>query len=368
MKRFVWIILILIGAWSALWYCCLKRHQILPQTQPDQPLTVSVQKITPQPTHVIHEYIGHVRAIQAVSVHPYISGFIDQVLVEGGAEVNAGQTLFILKQDQYLAQVEAAEAQVAQATADLEKARLYLERIQKTSSEAISQTELDNARTDFQAAEATRANMLAQLRTAQINYDYTIIDATINGVVGNITATVGEYVSPEGDPLAYILQYNPIRVSFSMPEKDFLNLGADVDFFRNGTLDLKLSNGEIIAAKGRIRFADNQIISDTSSIDLFADFENPDKKLLPGSYVIVLHDEQIPDAILVDQNLVHMSEDGDFVYTLKNSTITKTLVRVGSPVQQKVIISHGLLDGDLLITTPITPQQVGQKAEPNGES
>ena len=361
MRKFVWILFSLLIGWGLVWYICLNRKEVLPMVH-SSPISVQVQSITPQNIVVTHEYIGHVEAIHAVSVYPYISGFIERVQIEGGAEVVAGQTLFVLKQDQYLAEVEAAEAKVVGATADLEKARLYLDRIDNTASEAISRTEKDNAQTTFLTAQATLKGAQAELKAAQVNYNYTVINATINGVVGNINATKGEYVSPDGKPLAYILQYNPIRVRFSMPEKDFLNLGADVRFFETGTLNLKLSNGRIIRASGSVRFADNQIQSGTSSIDLFADFENKKHLLLPGAYVTVLYNEKLKDAILIERGFIQMQQSDNYVFILKDGIIEKRVVELGDFVGNKVIIKKGLNVSDELITTPLSPNDIGGKA------
>ncbi len=361
MRKFVWILLILLVGWAGIWYICLNRHEVLPLVHPEK-IEVQIQKITLENVIATHEYIGHIEAIHSVYVYPYISGFIDQVLVEGGAEVTTGQTLFILKQDQYLAEVEAAEAKVVGTTADLEKARLYLERIDKTASEAISKTEKDNARTAFLTAEANLSGAKAALKAAKVNYNYTVISATINGVVGNINATKGEYVSPDGKALAYVLQYNPIRVRFSMPEKDFLNLGADVHFFETGLLKLKLSNGQIITATGSVRFADNQIQSGTSSIDLFADFENENHLLLPGAYVTVLYDKKLQDAILIERSLVTMQPSGNYVFVLNDGIIEKRFIELGDFVGTKVVVAKGLNAGDELIITPIPISAVGQKA------
>ena len=367
MRKLIWLFCGVLCGGAVIWYLCLHKKSVLPMLSADAPEVV-VQHVYSKPIIITHEYIGHVEAIHAVSVYPYISGFIDKVLVDGGAEVTIGQTLFVLKQDQYLAEVEAAEAKVVGATADLEKAKLYLDRLNNTASEAISKTEKDDARTAFLTSEAALKGAQAALKLAKANYDYTVITATINGVVGNINVTRGEYVYPTGQALAYVLQYNPIRVRFSMPEKDFLNLGANVHFFETGTLNLRLSNGKIISAAGSVRFADNQVHSGTSSIDLFADFENKNHLLLPGSYVTVLYDEEIPSAILIDRPIVSMQPKGNYVYVLKNGIIEKQQVELGPFVGTQVVVTKGLSADDLLIITPVLTNDVGKKAITKTES
>ena len=363
MRKFIILLLGLIIGWSLVWYICLNREKIRPSKEKTSLPQVYVAQLNPTPVTITHEYIGHVEAIHSVLVYPYISGFIEQVLVQGGEEVNAGQPLFILKQDQYLAEIAAAEAKVMGANADLEQARLYLERIDKTGNEAISKTERDNARTSFLAAEANLAAAKAALKLAQTNYDYTQISSSINGVLGNITATKGEYVSPSNGALAYILQYNPIRVRFSMPEKDFLNLGASMNFFHEGELKLRLSNNQIINAKGSVLFADNQITPNTASINLFADFENKQHRLLPGAYVTVLYDEKIPQAFLIDKTWLVLQPDGNFVYTVKDDILHKTAVTLNGFIDNQVVITDGLSQKDFIVTSPVQASDIGHKVQ-----
>ena len=359
MKKFMALILILLIGWSILWYLCLNRKKITQTKEISVQTQVYVTQLKASPVTLAHEYIGHVEAIHSVLIYPYISGFIEQVLVQGGEEVFPEQPLFILKQDQYLAEIEAAEAKVIGATADLEKARLYLERLDNTVSEAVSKTERDNAKTAFLTAEANLAQAKATLKLAQTNYNYTQITAPINGVLGNITATKGEYVSPSGDALAYILQYNPIRVRFSMPEKDFLNLGANMNFFRTGELKLRLANNQIITTKGSVRFADNQIRASTSSIDLFADFENQKHLLLPGAYVTVLYDEQLAQAYLLDKSWISLQPDGAYVYIVQDGKIQKKPIVIEGTSNGKAVVTQGLSNTDFIITSPVQPSEIG---------
>lgn len=86
----------------------------------------------------------------------------------------------------------------------------------------MSKTEVDNAKASYLSAEAQLAAAKADYELAKVNYDYTVIQAPISGIVGNVSLTKGDYVSPSGQPLLSIIQYNPIRVVFSITDKDYL--------------------------------------------------------------------------------------------------------------------------------------------------
>ena len=360
------LVLLLVVSWMGF---DAYRSNEIKKAEKNEPALQSIKKmpvqiITPKEITLTNSYIGTVQPIHAVSVLPYITGFIDQVLVKGGEEVKKGDTLFILKQDQYLAQKEAAAAAVAKAKADLENERLYLERIQKTSSKAISQTELDNAKTNYLSAKADLKSAEANLKLANVNYEYTTIKASIDGIVGNISATPGEYVSPQGNSLAYVLQYNPIRVAFTIPEKDFLKMQSDINFFKKGKMKLMLADQVIFEQDGNIQFSDNKINESASSITLYADFDNPQKTLLPNAYVTVLFEQSVPNALTVDKNWVSMEENGNFVYLLENGVITKKAIELGQSIDNQFYIPNGLKAGDQVITEQVSSVEIGKPAKP----
>ena len=360
------LVLLLVVSWMGF---DAYRSNEIKKAEKNEPALQSIKKmpvqiITPKEITLTNSYIGTVQPIHAVSVLPYITGFIDQVLVKGGEEVKKGDTLFILKQDQYLAQKEAAAAAVAKAKADLENERLYLERIKRTSSKAISQTELDNAQTNYLSAKADLKSAEANLKLANVNYEYTTIKASIDGIVGNISATPGEYVSPQGNSLAYVLQYNPIRVAFTIPEKDFLKMQSDINFFKKGKMKLLLADQVLFEQNGNIQFSDNKINESASSITLYADFDNPQKTLLPNAYVTVLFEQSVPNALTVDKNWVSMEENGNFVYLLENGVITKKAIELGQSIDNQFYIPTGLNAGDQVITGQISSFEIGKPAKP----
>ena len=117
--------------------------------------------VNPGKIAVSDSFVGYVTPIHSVAVVPYINGFLDRILVEGGQEVKAGDTLIVIKQDEYKARLDAAKAQVLQAQANFNNARLYYNRTKKAGARAVSKTELDNAKASYLSAEAALAQAKA---------------------------------------------------------------------------------------------------------------------------------------------------------------------------------------------------------------
>ena len=304
-------------------------------------------------------FIGSVEAIQSVAVVPYLSGFLKEVRIGAGEEVTEGDTLFLLDERIPLADLNQAKEAVSQAYATKENAKIYYERMKNTDSKAISSTDLEQAKTEFEAAEATYQKAIAAQNQAQTIYDYTIIQAPISGWVGNITATVGEYLSPESKALATIVRFSPIRLNFSVPMSAYK---GDNFSSNKATLQVVLADGRILEFTKFNVVRDNRADQSTDSLSFFVDVLNDKKFLMPGAYVEVKF--LYPEAgILVQKNWITLTSDGAEATLLKNGVITKQKVEIGAPVDNQYWIKSGLTEGDQIITVPVSPFQIGESAQ-----
>ena len=307
---------------------------------------------------IFQNFIGSVQAIRSVAVVPYLSAFLKEVRITAGEEVNEGQTLFLLDERIPLANLEQAKESTTEAYATRTNAYTYYERMKNTEQKAISSTELEQAKTEFEAADAAYQKALAAQNQAQTLYDYTIISAPISGWVGNITATVGEYLSPEGKTLANIISFSPIRLTFSVPMALY-----DGNFsFDEAKLQVVLSDGKQLEFSDFKVIQDNQANPSTDSISFFIDLENPNKKLIPKAYIEVkfLYDKE---GILVNKNWVSLTPEGAEVFVLEDGIVKKRLVQIGTPVGNQYWIKSGLSEGDEIIVVPVSPHQIGQSLQ-----
>ena len=320
--------------------------------------------VNPRKVAVSDSFVGYVTPIHSVAVVPYINGFLERILVEGGQEVKAGDTLIIIRQDEYKARLDAAKAQVLQAQANFNNARLYYNRIKKAGARAVSKTELDNAKASYLSAEAALAQAKADRDLAQVNFDYTVIKAPIDGIVGNVSLTKGDYVSPGSQALLKIIQYNPIRVVFSITDKDYLaRMGADPSgLFAGNKIKLRLADGNVFAKEGTFRFTGNEIDRPTSSLSVYADFENADRKLLANAYVDVLIERDYDDGILLPQTAISMEAKGNYVFVVSRGVLEKKAVDIISNTGGSYLVKNVFAPGDYVVTDKIIRFAPGQKA------
>lgn len=322
--------------------------------------TVSAAPLIEREAEVEKNYIGYVTPVHDVSVRPYISGFVDEIRVKGGSEVKAGDVMVIIDQAEYKARLDAAKAAVAQAEASFNNSSVYYQRMQKAGARAVSKTELDNAKASFLSAEAALEQAKAALAEAQVNYDYTVIRATIDGVVGDVPLSKGDYVSPE-NVLLTVIQYNPIRVVFSITDKDYLEEAGRPEMFAGETLRLKLADGAVYPQTGTFGYVDNQIDKSTNSIAVYADFANPDKRLVANAYVNVLVEKKYR-GMIVRKDLVYIEPDGSYIYVAGANGVVKTAVNILSEYgNNNYILKNTFTPGESIVLDKMGAGDEGHK-------
>ena len=358
MKRFITVfifILVIAGVFFIFRTKTVSHHSFIEHNQ----ITLPIHRLKSQSFTYTKSFVGSVEAIQSVAVVPYLSGFLKEVRVGAGEEVTEGDTLFLLDERIPLADLNQAKEAVSGAYASRENAFIYYERMKNTDSKAISSTDLEQAKTEFDAADAAYQKALAAKNQAQTLYDYTIIQAPISGWVGNITATVGEYLSPESQALATIVRFSPIRLSFSIPMSVYKGDDFSAD---KATLQVVLADGHVLEFEKFKVVRDNKANQATDSLSFFVDVPNDKKFLMPGAYVEVkfLYPET---GILVNKNWITLTPDGAEVTLLKDGIITKQKVEIGAPVGNQYWIKSGLNEGDQIIMVPVSPFQIGESAK-----
>lgn len=359
MKKIFTILFFCISVLGVIFFAFPTRHLSPPVSKDNQPIILPTHTLEKHSFTYIKSFIGSVEATQSVAIVPYLSAFLKEVLVRSGAEVSKGETLFLLDDKIPLADLNQAKETVDQASAKRENAKIYYERIKNTNPKAISSTDLEQAKTEYEAAEATYQKALAALNQAQTLFNYTIIQAPISGWVGDITATIGEYLSPESGTLATIVAFSPVRLVFAVPMSSYQHIALSDD---KATLQVVLADQQTLNFTDFIIVRNNQADKNTDSISFFIDLKNDTKRLIPGSYIEVrfLYPKQ---GILVNKNWITLTPEGAEATLLQDNIIKKQKVEIGAPIGTQYWIKSGLNEGDTLITVPVSSFQIGQPAK-----
>jgi membrane fusion protein (multidrug efflux system) len=286
------------------------------------------------------DFLGRVEAINAVDIRSRIEGFVEARPFAEGQLVQEGQELFLIERAAYETALATANAALASAQADLRDAEGRFQRNQELRrTQAASQAALEEAQAARDRGRASVLSAEASVRQAELNLSYTTIRAPFSGRIGRAAFAVGSLVGPASEPLARIVQVDPIRVVFSVSDQSILEFrfaapaGGSTEAF---VPVLKLSSGHAYPHGGEIDFLGNEFDPRTGTVPVRARFPNPDGILVPGQFVTVT----VRPAAAQRRPLLLVDEAGKVVLRR---------IRVGAQIGQNWVVEEGLEGGERLI-------------------
>ena len=311
---------------------------------------------------ILHNYIGQVEAINQIDVLPYISGYISEIRVHGGQNVATGDILAILQQREYIAAVSAAKAEVAASETTYVNNKINYKRMLNAGNQAVSALDLDNAKTALLTSAADLKTATAKLEQAQTNLDYTYLKAPFAGVLGNINVSLGEYISPQSSSLMQLVQFDPIRVVFSVSDKEYMD-----SFYNNDKQNIhvkaRLANGEITKSDGIIKYTSNIVDKNADSVAVYAEFTNPENKLMPNAYVEVLLQKKYQNTVLIPKQQVQMQTDGDYIYIVKDNILELKKINILGTYDNQYAVNNNFSDKEYIVLGQIDAQLLGNKVK-----
>jgi membrane fusion protein (multidrug efflux system) len=332
------------------------------------PASVVVTPVIENDVSTTFSNIGHVVAIQSVKLVPRVTAFIDAVTVKQGSDVKAGQVLFQLQKAQYQAALQTAEANLASAQAAVANADVTYQRALHLNNSGFSPTStLDQDLATRNEDQATVLSATAAIAVAQLNLSYCTITAPIDGRIGAVTLTKGNLVTPSTGALATINQIDPIRVVFSVStDSPILYATHATGGQQSGAapgfkVSLDLPNGKRYSYTGTIAFFDNQVDTQTGTVNVYADFPNPQSLLLPGAYVSVITQPAKPkEEMLVPVAAVQTDQNSSFVLVVgPDKKVAQQTVALGEQIAQDYVVKSGLKVGQDVIVDGIQKVKVG---------
>ena len=300
-------------------------------------------------------YVALVEAINSVDVVAKVSGSLDKVNFVEGSFVKKDDPLFIIDKDTYQANYNLAKAQLESAKANLTKTeRDYNRQKQLSAKNIASKATYDTAESAYLQAKAAVSQAQAQLDLAKIDLDNTEVKAYIDGYIGKTNVTVGNYVNASGEPLARVVQVNPIRIAFSLTDREYLEMQAAGERNLNDfVVNIELASGEIFKEKLTKVFADNEVNLGTATVAVYADINNDKGLLKPGAYVKMFITSANPKkGIVVPEVAIMQDEEQAQVYVVNADNIAVLRnVKLGESYDGKQVIESGLKIGEKVIVS-----------------
>lgn len=297
--------------------------------------------------------IGTAQAIASVALKSHFDATVTKILVADGAEVKAGDVLITLDDRQAQAQLGMVQAQLGKDEAQLEQAtrdvNRYTDLVARSATPVIN---LDNAKTAVASSKAAILGDRASIDNMQVALGWYTVTAPISGRVGVVNIKAGNIVkagdNSSAGVLATINQISPIYVALSVSQK---LLPALRDAMASGVKVIATPQGSTRQAQGKLALFDNTVDPATGTIVIRAQFDNFDELLWPGQLcdlTLTLREE--PNTVVVPREAIQISQNGNFVFTVKDGLAHVTPVTVGRTEGPDTVIDSGL-DGTEKVVT-----------------
>jgi membrane fusion protein (multidrug efflux system) len=320
------------------------------------------------------EYPAAIQGAVDIDVRPQVSGYLQSVLVNEGAYVTAGQTLFKINENPYREALNNAKASLHAAEAAILNAQLEVDKLTPlVQNKVVSDIQLKTAKTAYKIAQANAEQAKANVASAQINLGYTNVKATVSGYIGRIPKKQGSLVSPTDQAaLTQLSDIHEVHVYFSLAENDFNSFNTNypgkspADRIKHlPAVELVLADNSTYPVKGKIDMIDGQFDKNTGAITLRASFPNANGVLRSGNTgkirLGLLHN----DAILVPQSATVEMQDKVFVFTLGDSSkVKKQAISIVGKAGENYLVKEGVKAGDQIVLSGVDKLQEGMVIQP----
>jgi membrane fusion protein, multidrug efflux system len=313
---------------------------------------VSVVKATAKDVPQYLDEIGRNVAFESVTVTPQVGGRIVERHFQDGENLKKGQLLFVIDPRPYKAQVDAAQATLAQSKAALDLAKIQFARDQEVIGErAISKQDYDTKKNAVDVDQAQVEAAEAALETARLNLEYCYIHSPIDGRAGARLVDVGNVVQANATSLLSIQRLDPIYATFTITESDLPAVQKQMSGGRLKAAVRLPSDPESSARIGRVEFLDNAVQNGSGTVNLRATTSNPDRHFWPGQFVdvkLILSTEK--NAVLIPNQATQISQRGPFVYVVKaDDTAELRPIKLGQRQGDQVVVTEGIAPNERVV-------------------
>ncbi|MFT4093231.1 MAG: efflux RND transporter periplasmic adaptor subunit [Niabella sp.] len=287
-------------------------------------------------TSLTKEYVSQIRSVRNIEIRAQEKGFLQNIYVDEGQYVKAGQLLFRIMPKIYEADLLKAQAEAKSAAIELQNTKLLADK------NIVSQNELASAQAKLDGAKAETA-------AARLHLSFTEIRAPFSGTIDRIPLKLGSLVD-EGALLTNLSDNSQVFAYFNLSEPEYLNYQTAAQKKGKQKVDLMLANGEMLGAPGEVETIESEFDSETGNIAFRARFPNPNGLLKNGETGKVKMTVPLKNALIIPQKSTYELQDRQYVFVVaKNNAVKSRLITVIAEMPDVYVIGNGLAAGDKIL-------------------
>lgn len=332
----------------------------------DVPATVSLFTVNARDTLLESEYVADIHACRYIEIRSRQAGMLEEIWVEEGQSVKAGQPLFRLSTTELSLKVNAAKAQVHLQEAELQKAKVEADRVKLlVEKQVVSFSDMELALAEVKIAESRLEGARSELTSAETHLSYATIRAPFSGLINRFHLKAGSRVD-EGSLLTTLSDISSVYVYFNISEKAYLKYQNT----ENGQeipqeVKLRLADQSLFQSLGKIETTESEFNENTGSIAVRAKFDNPNRILRHASGGTILLPHKLSDALLIPQTAVLELQDKYYVCIPDSNNIIRMRsivpeVRLGNAF----VVREGIVQGEKIVISGVQELREGQKVLP----
>ena len=330
-----------------------------------QPVAVATARVGD--INIVQTSLGTANAMRTVTVKPRVDGLLQKLLFTEGQLVKEGDGLAQIDPAPFQVALSQAEGQLARDAAQLNNARLDLERYSTLlQQDSIAKQQVDQQGALVRQLEGTVKMDQANVDNARLQLSYTHITAPIAGRVGLSQVDAGNMVrSADANGVAIITLVDPIMVVFTIPQDTLPKVLARLARGDKPPVEAWDRDQKNVLSRGTLVTTDNQIDLATGTVKLKARFDNPKGQLFPGQFVNVkMVVETLKGVVVVPSAAIQRGNDANVVYVVKDdSTVALRPVKTGPTEGQLTAVTEGLQAGERVVTDGLDRLREGGKVE-----
>lgn len=287
-------------------------------------------------TAITSEYVCQIRSIRNIELRAQEKGYLQDVLVDEGQFVKAGQILFRIMPRIYEAELMKAEAEAQAAEIEVQNTKSLADR------NVVSKNELALANARLKKAKA-------ELSLAQVHLAFTEIRAPFDGIVDHLHLKLGSLVE-EGDLLTSLSDNSRMWVYFNVSEPEYLNYAAEVKPKEKIKVDLLMANKALFKHPGVVETIEAEFNSETGNIAFRATFPNPERLLRHGETGTILIREPLKNALIIPQKATLEILDKKYVFVVnKDNVVQLRHITVGAEMPDLYVVKEGLAENEKIL-------------------